>query len=158
MAEIHCTSFIKAPVERVFDLCRSMEMLKVYLRDQGAQLLAGKVNGLLAPNDVFTLKGKHYKRDRFFRLKIKEVNPHTHLASEIVAGDLKYFDHGIFFKQAENGTIIIDKINFKSKFGIVSNLIDQYYIKPKFEKMIAGRNDLISKYAESGKWKFVIEH
>ena len=75
---------------------------------------------------------------------------------EMITGDFKSFKHQHYFKQIENGTIMIDIIDFESPYGALGKWFNAVYLKKYLEKLILLRNDIVKEYAETEKWKAIL--
>jgi|SRR5688572_16737975 len=158
MPTIHITSFIAAPLERVFDLSRNISLHKVSMQQTKDVAVRGITAGLINKDESVTWKGKHLFKTRVFTIKVTEMKPHEMFIEKIVRGAFKYFQHEHYFKQAENGTIIIDIINFETPYGWLGRTIDRIYLRGYLENMIAHRNDTVRQYAVSDKWRALLHH
>ncbi|HMC84248.1 MAG TPA: hypothetical protein VKI61_01925, partial [Chitinophagaceae bacterium] len=69
MPTIHLTTFIAAPVERVFDLSRSIDVHKKSLAHTNEQAVAGTVTGLIQQDETVTWKAKHLGKMRVMKVK-----------------------------------------------------------------------------------------
>jgi ligand-binding SRPBCC domain-containing protein len=156
MTKIHLTTFIAAPMERVFDLCRSINMHRVSMMHTHEKVIGGVLNGLINENETVTWQGKHLYKLRQFTSKITEMRLPHFFADEMIKGDFKYFRHQHFFKPAENGTIMIDLVEFKSPYGIVGKLLSKFYLKDYIEQLLLKRNKVIKEYAETSRWKAIL--
>jgi ligand-binding SRPBCC domain-containing protein len=74
----------------------------------------------------------------------------------MLKGDFSRFIHHHHFKPAENGTIMIDSVEFESPYGLLGKLLDRFYLKNYIEQLLTGRNLVIKEYAESAKWKAIL--
>ena len=79
-----------------------------------------------------------------------------HFTDEMISGDFKSFRHDHHFKTTANGTIMIDMINFESPFGFIGRIFSDLYLKNYLEKILIHRNSIIKDYAESEKWKAIL--
>lgn len=75
---------------------------------------------------------------------------------EMIAGDFKSFRHEHHFKSAENGTIMIDKIDFETPYGTIGKIANRLFLKAYVERFLLKRNETIREYAESQKWKAIL--
>jgi ligand-binding SRPBCC domain-containing protein len=75
---------------------------------------------------------------------------------KMIKGDFLSYHHEHFFKPVDNGTIVIDIINFETPYGFLGKLVNQVYLNTYFEKLVGQRNDTIKQYAESDKWKALL--
>ncbi len=156
MTNIHLTTFITAPVERVFDLCRSVTLHKISTAQTGEKAIAGITSGLIKQGETVTWQAKHLFKERKFTSKITDMKPPVSFTDEMQHGDFKSFVHEHHFKQVSNGTIMIDVINFECPFGVIGNLFSRLYLKNYMKDLLIKRNDVIKQYAESTKWKTIL--
>ena len=156
MASIHLTTFITAPVERVFDLSRSINLHQISTMQTNEKAVAGTINGLINVNETVTWQAKHLFKIRQHTSKITAMQKPDFFIDEMVKGDFKSFKHEHHFKQAENGTIMIDLLTFESPYGIIGKLVNKFYLKNYLQQLIEKRNIVIKEYAETGKWKAIL--
>lgn len=156
MSSIHLTTFITAPVERVFDLCRSINLHKISTADTHEKVIGGKMNGLINEGETVTWQAKHLYRERRFTSKVTAMERPASFTDEMIKGDLKSFLHEHHFKAVDNGTIMIDLIEFESPYGIIGKLFNKFYLKDYLEKLLLKRNEVIKEYAEGMKWKAIL--
>jgi ligand-binding SRPBCC domain-containing protein len=153
MQLIHLTNFIAAPIDRVFDLSRSITLHKQSMTKFGEKAIEGRLGGLIGLNETVTWKAKHLLKERRLKIKITSYNkPHIFI-DEQVEGDFKKMKHEHHFKQVENGTIMIDQFYFESPHGQFGKLIDTFYLNKYLKKLLEERNRLIKKHAEGNTWK-----
>lgn len=158
MPTIHLTTFIEAPVERVFDLSRNISLHKISMQHTGEEAIAGITAGLISKDETVTWKAKHLFKTRFFTSIITEMKPYEKFTDKMMRGDFRSFQHEHFFKPAENGTIIIDIINFETPYGWLGELVNRFYLTSYLEKMLVHRNDVIRQYAMSDKWRALLHN
>jgi len=158
MPTIHLTTFIAAPVERVFDLSRNISLRKVSMEHTGEKAISGIISGLINKDESVTWKAKHLFKTRVFTSKITEMLPYTMFIDKMVRGDFKYFQHEHYFKQADNGTIIIDIIKFETPYGWLGRLINRLYLNGYLEKLVVHHNEVIRHYAVSEKWRALLHN
>lgn len=156
MPKIHLTSFINAPVNRVFDLSRSINLHQISAADTNEKAIDGVMNGLININETVTWQARHLFKTRRFTSKITAMQAPVFFIDEMIKGDFKNFHHEHHFKQAENGTIMIDLLNFESPYGIIGKLFNNIFLKNYLQKFLIKRNKVIKEYAETQKWKAVL--
>jgi len=156
MPTIHLTTFIAAPVERVFDLSRNISLHKISMQHTGEMAVAGITSGLINLDETVTWKAKHLFKTRFFTSKIIEMKPYEKFTDKMTKGDFHSFLHEHFFKPANNGTIVIDIVNYETPHGLLGKFVNQVYLNNYIEKMIIHRNDVVKQYAEGEKWKALL--
>lgn len=156
MASIHLTTFIAAPVERVFDLSRSINLHKISTAATNEKAIGGVINGLINENETVTWEAQHLFKKRRFTSHISEMKRPAYFIDEMKKGDFKSFRHDHHFKTADNGTIMIDQVNFESPYGILGKWVNILYLKKYLEKLLVARNVVIKDYAETEKWKAIL--
>ncbi|MEY2917269.1 MAG: hypothetical protein RIS73_983 [Bacteroidota bacterium] len=156
MARIHLTTFIAAPIERVFDLSRSINLHTISTAHTNEQAIAGVTTGLINLNQTVTWQARHLFKTRQHCSKISAMEKPVYFVDEMVKGDFKSFRHEHYFKAVENGTIMIDILEFESPYGLIGRFINSVYLKKYLEKFLTKRNDTIKEYAQTLKWKAIL--
>ena len=151
MPRIHQTIFIEAPAERVFDLARNFTLLKKAFDKE--QVNSTAAFNFLGMGDTITIHAKHAGKLRSAMLRITGLQAAGNFVEEQVKGDLQSYRHEHHFKQIDNGTIMIDIIDYDYPRDVIGRLIGKIYFKSYLEKILVKRNELIRKYAESDRWK-----
>lgn len=153
MPTIHLTTFIAAPIERVFDLSRSIDLHKKSMFRTGEQAVAGTMSGLINLNETVTWKGKHLMKQRFLKSRITAMEKPKLFTDEQAEGDFRSLKHEHHFKPVDNGTVMIDIINFEAPYGSVGKLANKVFLTRYLKRLIEQRNEVIKQYAETDKWK-----
>ncbi len=152
MPLIHLTTFIAAPVERVFDLSRSVNLHKVSTAHRHERIVDGVMSGLLKAGDSVTWQARHLNKERRFTSQVTEMDYPVHFTEEMLKGDFKSFRHEHHFKGIDNGTILIDMLHFETPYGVIGKLLNHFYLTQYLQTMLHTRNQVIREYAESRKW------
>jgi ligand-binding SRPBCC domain-containing protein len=156
MPKIHITTFIAAPIDRVFDLSRSINLHTISTSGTNEKAIAGVTTGLINVNETVTWQAKHLFKTRQHKTLISAMNKPTDFIDEMVTGDFKNFKHHHYFKQIDNGTIMIDELFFESPYGIIGRWFNTLYLTKYLQRFLLQRNKVIKEYAESGKWKTIL--
>jgi len=156
MPTIHLTTFIAAPVERVFDLSRSIDVHKKSLAHTNEQAVAGTTSGLIQQHETVTWKAKHLGKVRILKVKISSMIAPQSFTDELVNGDFKEMKHEHHFKPIKNGTLMIDLFSFESPYGSIGKMANYIFLKRYLRKLLERRNLAIKEYAETDKWKFLL--
>ena len=157
MPTIHLTTFIAAPVERVFDLSRSIDLHKESMARHKEEAVAGVRFGLIEKGESVTWKAKHLFKTRMLRTKISEMVKPGFFVDEQAEGDFRAMRHEHHFKPCENGTIMIDIIKFEAPYGSLGRLCNRIFLRRYVQRLIEARNKCIKEYAESDKWRKVLQ-
>lgn len=156
MPKIHITTFIAAPVERVFDLSRSINLHTISTSATNEKAIAGVTTGLINLNETVTWQARHLFKQRIFVSKITAINSPNDFTDEMQEGDFKSFVHHHHFKKIQNGTIMIDVLFFESPYGAVGRLFNKLFLTKYLQRFLIKRNNVIKEYAEGGKWKALL--
>ena len=156
MPTIHLTTFISAPVDRVFDLARSIDLHKKSMTHTKEEPVAGVMSGLINLNETVTWKARHLGKTRFLKSRITALEKPTLFSDEMAEGDFRKLVHEHHFKQVENGTIMIDIMKFEAPYGPAGRLFSKLYLTNYLRRLLERRNQVIKEYAETDKWRHVL--
>jgi ligand-binding SRPBCC domain-containing protein len=157
MPSIHLTTFIAAPAERVFDLARSIDLHRKSMAHTGEEAIAGTSNGLIGLDETVTWKAKHLYKTRILKSKITAMVRPLSFTDEMVSGDFRSLKHQHHFKSIGNGTLLIDLFDFESPWGVLGNWANLLFLTNYMKRLLEQRNKMIKEYAESEKWKFILD-
>lgn len=156
MARIHLTTFIAAPVERVFDLSRHLALYRLVFQSRKEKLTSGAASTLISKGETVSIIAKHAGRSRMIMLKVTSLQRPAMFVEEQVKGDLQSFRHEHHFKPVDNGTILIDIVEFGLPKDIIGKVFGKMYFRRYIEELIKKRTELVRSYAETEKWRAVL--
>ncbi len=156
MPKIHLTTFIAAPVERVFDLSRSINLHQLSTAPTGEKAIDGLLTGLINKDETVTWQAKHLFKTRQFTSKITAMQSPVSFTDEMIKGDFKSFYHEHHFKAVENGTIMIDLLFFETPYGNIGKMLNKLFLRSYLQKFLMKRNEVIKQYAETNQWKAIL--
>ena len=90
------------------------------------------------------------------QVKITAMETPVSFTDEQVAGDFVSFRHEHHFKSIDNGTLMIDMLDFKSPYGVAGQLFNRLYLTHYLETLLLKRNAVIKKYAETEMWRALL--
>ncbi|HPG10811.1 MAG TPA: SRPBCC family protein [Chitinophagaceae bacterium] len=157
MPLIHLTTFIAAPSDRVFDLSRHIGLHKESMSSYNEEAVAGTRFGLIEKEETVTWRARHLFKNRLLRVKITEMKKSEMFVDEQAEGDFKRMKHEHYFKPCENGTILIDMFRFESPYGIFGRAFNHLYLIKYITRLLEQRNKTIKEFAESDKWKKLLQ-
>jgi ligand-binding SRPBCC domain-containing protein len=153
MPYIHLTTFIAAPVERVFNLSRSIDLHKQSMKRYSEAAVQGTTFGLIGFGETVTWRAKHLFKERLLKVKITFLqSPHTFI-DEQVEGDFAMLKHEHFFKPIQNGTLMIDQFRYEIGNGRLGDFLNKVYLTKYMERLLEERNTVIKEVAEGPQWK-----
>jgi ligand-binding SRPBCC domain-containing protein len=156
MPTIHLTTFVAAPVDRIFDLSRSIDLHKKSMSDRNEKAVDGTTAGLIELDETVTWTAKHLFKTRILKTKITEMNKPFSFTDEMMAGDFKSMKHEHHFRQIDNGSLVIDLFSFETPYGAFGKIANTIFLTSYMKKLLEQKNRAIKDYAESEKWKFIL--
>lgn len=152
MPVIHLTTFVAAPIKRVFDLSRSVDLHQHSMRGHKEKPIGEVINGLLSEGGVVTWRAHHLFKKRKLKIKITAFDRPRSFTDEQVEGDFFMMKHQHFFKPCDNGTIMIDIFQFESPHNLLGRIVDKLYLTRYMKTLLEERNKIIRETAEGNRW------
>lgn len=153
MPIIQLETKINAPIERVFDLARSIDLHKDTMSKYDEKAVAGVTSGLIKMNETVTWEATHFGIRQNLTSKITAFERPSHFRDSMVSGAFKRFDHDHFFEQIGEQTLIKDVFDCNSPLGILGWIADSLFVEKHLREMLRERNQLIKRIAESDDWR-----
>ncbi len=153
---IKLETFIKAPINICFDLSRSIDLQKIIAGDSREKVVDGTTSGLISLNECVIWEASYFGIKQRMIFKITEMGYPDHFIDEMIEGNMKILKHVHILKKENSGTLLVDHVEFESKFGIIGKVIDQIIVAKQLKKHLIERNHMIKQYAETEKWKGLI--
>ncbi|AUC23676.1 cell division protein [Polaribacter sejongensis] len=158
MPKIHLETIINiADIDIVFNLIRSIDLHKISTKNSKEEAIAGKTSGLISLNETVTWRAKHLGFTQELTSIITDFEAPTFFADEMVHGAFKSFRHEHFLERKGDKVIVKDIFDFTSPFGVLGKIADFIFLKKYMQQFLIERNKVIKYYAESGKWREVLE-
>lgn len=157
MPRIHLTTVIHAPLDRVFDLSRSITLHKRSMEHMQEEAVKGRTNGLIEYDETVTWRAKHLRKMRELTVKVTAMQKHQFFQDEMVEGDFRFMKHEHHFREIANGTVMIDFFEFGTPYGTIGRWFEKVYLKRYMTKLLQFRNKVIKEYAESEKWRVILD-
>ncbi|MCZ4319018.1 SRPBCC family protein [Aequorivita viscosa] len=156
MPRIELRTKIKAKIEIVFDLSRSIDLHKISTIQTNEEAIAGKTSGLIKLNESVTWRAKHFGIYQKLTSKVTEFDRPNYFADEMASGAFSEFKHEHHFADLNGETLMTDLFYYKSPLGVLGRLADKLFLKNYMTELLAERNRIIKEFAETDKWKSVI--
>ena len=144
---------INAPVERVFDLSRSIDLHEDSMSKYEEKAIAGIRSGLINLGETVTWEAVHFGIRQKLTSKITQFERPTYFRDSMVAGAFARFDHDHYFEQTGAGTLIQDVFDYNSPLGVLGTIADWLIVEAHVREMLEERNALIKRIAESDDWR-----
>ncbi len=153
MPVIDITTKITAPVQRVFDLSRSVDLHAASTAQTGECAVAGVTSGLMSLGQEVTWRARHFGIWQRLTSRITAFDPPTHFRDSLVRGAFRRFDHDHFFSQRGEITTMRDVFDFQSPLGILGRIADYLVLARYLRHFLITRNATIKEAAETDDWQ-----
>ena len=149
MPRIELSTLIAAPIGRVFDLSRSIEIHQESQVGRSENAVAGKTSGLIEKGESVTWEAVHFGIRQRLSSRIVSMTIPSHFRDSMIAGAFKRFDHDHFFEENPDGTTLMkDVFDYASPMGWLGRIADALFLERYMTKLLAGRNEVIKRKAE----------
>ncbi|MGE3164705.1 MAG: cell division protein [Planctomycetota bacterium] len=143
---------IEAPIERVFDLCRSVDAHVATARATGERPVGGVTTGLLALGDQVTWSARHLGWRWRVTSQITAFDRPRHFRDSMVCGVFRRFDHDHEFVPRGEATLVRDVFDFTSPWGFLGHLADALVVTRHMRRFLMRRMEDLKQIAESEAW------
>jgi ligand-binding SRPBCC domain-containing protein len=149
-------TLIRAPVDRCFDLARSVEVHLAGNVHCGETALAdsGVTFGLLDLNQSVTWRAKHFGFWHNLTSEITAVDRPKYFQDTMVRGIFRYMRHDHFFRLLAPGlTEMRDVFCFAAPLPVLGRLAEIVFLGRYMRRLLDERNSVIRQIAESEEWR-----
>ena len=153
MPVIQLTTSIAAPIERVFDLARSVELHTDSTSSTGERAVAGVTSGLIGSGDEVTWRARHFGVWQSLTVRIMVFERPSHFADEMLRGIFRRMEHHHYFEPAGSVTTMRDVFTYESPLGVLGRIADFLFLERYLRSFLIERNRVIKATAESDAWK-----
>ena len=153
MVRIELTTQIAAPIERCFDLARSIDLHMASTNQTGERAVAGVTTGMIGAGETVTWRGRHFGWMVTHTSRITAFAFPKHFQDSMVRGLFKRFCHDHYFEELPGGTAMADILEFEAPYGFVGKLVERAVLEKHLRLLLEKRNDCIKRVAESDEWK-----
>ena len=153
---IDLSTQINAPIERVFDLSRSVDLHVASTAHTQERAVAGVTSGLMALGQEVTWRARHFGIWQCLTSRITAFDPPTHFRDSLVRGAFRRFHHDHFFSQRGEITTMRDVFDFQSPLGILGRIADYLVLTRYLRHFLTTRNATIKEAAETDEWQYYL--
>jgi ligand-binding SRPBCC domain-containing protein len=127
---------IQAPLERCFDLARSIDFHKHSASSTKEQAVGGVTSGLIGLGQQVQWRAKHFGLWLHMTVAITEMKRPSHFQDVMISGPFRYFRHDHTFTQQDRCTLMIDSVEFASPVPILGPLTDIFILRHYFKHFL----------------------
>jgi ligand-binding SRPBCC domain-containing protein len=156
MVNIEELTVIEAPIERCFDLARSVEVHLAGNEHCGetAVALAGVTSGLIGMSQRVTWRAKHLGVWQNLTSEITAMEPPAYFQDTMVQGAFRFMQHDHFFRPLSSGqTEMKDVFCFAAPLLVLGRLAEIIFLRRYMRDLLHERNVVLKKIAESSDWR-----
>lgn len=158
MPTIKIETIIDAPIDRVFDLARSIDLHKLSTKKTNEKAVAGKTSGFIELGESVTWRARHLGVYQKLSVEITEYDKPNMFKDVMLKGAFKSMSHKHSFKQIGNKTTMIDEFEFESPFGPIGKIANYLFLKNYMTKFLIEKNKELKKFAENEKlYKLILK-
>ena len=156
MTTLEEITVIRAPVERCFDLARSVEVHLVGNVHWGEQAVAagGVTTGLVGPGDRVVWRANHFGVWWTLASEITAMERPAYFHDEMVRGPFGRMEHQHWFKTlGREHTEMRDVFRFAAPLGILGRAAAWVVLRRYMARLLRERSAAIREIAESDVWR-----
>ena len=156
MPKIFLTTKINAPIDRVFDLARSIDMHKATTYGTREEAIAGRTTGLIELNETVTFRATHFGIRQTLTSQIIQMEKPFQFTDSMLKGVFKSLHHVHTFKEEKDRTLMTDDFDYTSPLGPLGKFADWLFLKNYLTKFLIKKNNGLKEIAESEEWKMIL--
>jgi ligand-binding SRPBCC domain-containing protein len=156
MLKLEQVTLIHAPIERCFDLARSVE---VHLAGnvhwgEAAVAAGGVTSGLIGKGDRVTWRARHFGIRWELTSEITAMDRPAYFQDRMIRGPFRSMIHDHLFRSlAPDTTEMRDVFCFAAPLGILGRLAEAAALRRHMDGLLRERNEAIRSIAESSSWR-----
>lgn len=154
MITLHTSTIIHAPIERCFDLSRSIEVHLLGNTHFGEQATAGVSSGLIGMGQQVTWRARHFGVRQHLTSAITAFRPPTYFQDTMQRGAFRSMQHDHYFTAlATDRTEMRDEFRFSAPLGPLGWLAERLVLRRYMLALLNERNAVVKQVAESEEWR-----
>jgi len=154
MPTIEIVTHIAAPVDRVFDLARSIDLHTASTSRTAERAVAGVTFGLIGLGQEVTWRARHFGVWQSLTVRITEFARPNHFADRMLRGAFRSMEHHHYFEPTANGGAKMrDVFSFESPLGIFGRIANALFLTRYMTSFLIERNRVLKATAESDAWE-----
>ena len=149
MTVIELTTDIAAPIERVFDLARDLDLHAASMAHTGERAVAGRMTGRVEVGDTVTWRARHFGRWWSLTSRITEVEAPVRFEDVQERGPFAWFRHEHRFEARDGATRMYDRWEHRSPVGPLGRVADTLVLGRYMRSLLLTRNTALKRAAET---------
>lgn len=156
MVTIEETTLLHAPIQRCFDLARSVEVhvLGNIHFQESATAVGGRTTGLIELGERVTWRAKHFWVWHELTSEIVCLQNPRYFRDVMVRGIFRSMTHDHYFRQLAGGqTEMRDVFTFAAPLPLLGRVAEAMFLGRYMRQLLRERNEVIRQVAESHEWR-----
>jgi ligand-binding SRPBCC domain-containing protein len=151
MGSLRLETLIPLPLERCFDLARSVEVHCATAAFTGERVVQpGRTSGLLERGDLVTFEARHLGWRRRLTAEVVELDRPRWFADEMRRGAFGWLRHEHEFEPADGGTLMRDRLDWRVPGGPFGAVIGRLLVTPHMRWFMLTKQTNLKRYVEAG--------
>lgn len=147
---------VHAPIERCFDLSRSIDLHVHTLGKTGERAIAGVTSGLIGDSEEVTWRGRHFGLWLRHSSRITVFERPRYFRDAMVRGLFAFYEHDHHFEERNGTTVIRETCRFAAPLGPLGWIVERSVLRRYMQRLLTLRMEIIKDAAESGTWRLYL--
>jgi ligand-binding SRPBCC domain-containing protein len=157
MVQIDLSTIVEAPIERCFDLARSIEVHLLGTEQTGEQAIGGVTTGLIGLGGFVRWRARHLGVRQSLASQITAYERPVYFQDTMIEGAFRFMRHDHRFREiAPNVTVMKDHFVFAAPFWILGLVVESLLLKRYMTNLLLHRNVILKQVAESDRWSSLL--
>lgn len=153
MPLIELETHIRAPIERVFDLARSIDAHMASTAGTGEKAVAGRVSGLIEAGETVTWEARHFLIRQRLSVKITHCERPHFFRDAMILGAFASMHHIHRFSRTADGTAMKDEFHFTAPLRWLGRVAEMLFLTCYMRGFLTRRAAALKAMAESDEWR-----
>ena len=146
---IDLTTEIDAPIERVFDLARDLDLHARSMAHTGERAVGGRTSGRVEVGDTVTWRARHLGLWWSLTSRITAVDAPVSFEDVQERGPFAWFRHRHGFEPIGGATRMHDHWEHRSPLGPLGRIVDRLVLERYMRSQLETRNAALKREAEA---------
>lgn len=149
MTRFELRTRIEAPIERVYDLARDIDLHARSMAHTNERAVAGRTSGRIGRGETVTWRARHFGITWSLTSRIVVADAPTTFVDEQVRGPFRSFRHEHRFESIGGATVMTDRWEHVAPFGPLGRLVDRLLLEQHMRGLLETRNRVLKDEAEA---------
>jgi ligand-binding SRPBCC domain-containing protein len=149
MPTIRLTTYIKAPIERCFDLSLNVDLHRHSVAHTRERPVAGVARGMMKLGDTVTWEAIHFGVKQRLTTQITAYDRPQSFTDEMIRGVFHGMKHTHKFVSQPPGTLMIDLFSFRAPLGLLGRVAEKLILTRYMRGLLLTRNSYLKQVAET---------